>query len=104
LLTAAKVYKRKESKKARRASDATSKSYLIQKVRQRVMAFNANLMEDTGFVVQRKDVGDTLGPFWPIYTTTGVADLDKARKETDSAIDDLIAVAAAEMAYRFRGR
>jgi hypothetical protein len=99
---ATKTYKRQESKRATRASDATSKSYLIQKVRQRVMAFNANIIEDTGFVVQRKDVGDTLGPFWPVYRATGVADLDEARKETDAAVDELIEAAAGDMAYRAR--
>jgi hypothetical protein len=66
------------------------------------MAFNANIVDDIGFVVQRKDGGDTLGPFWPIYTVAGASDLDQAQKETDGAVDELIQATAGDLAYRYR--
>jgi hypothetical protein len=99
---ATKTFKKQESKTATRAGMQISKSFLVQKVRQRVMAFNASIVDDTGFLVQRKDGGDSLGPFWPIYTVAGAADLDRARTNTDAAVDELIQATAADLVYRYR--
>ena len=98
-----KVYKRNEARTGVRTGVQVSKSYLIRSIRQRVMTFgSANTIEDVGFIVERKEVGDTVGPFWPMYSLSGARDTKPARQQTDDAVNRLIEGTAVDLAGRYR--
>jgi len=98
-----KVYKRNETRTGVRTGVQISKSYVIRSIRQRVMTFGAaNTVEDIGFIVERKEVGDTVGPFWPMYNLSGVRDPKAAREQTDEAVNKLIEDTAVDLANRYR--
>ena len=55
-----------------------------------------------GFIVERKEVGDTVGPFWPMYSLNGARDMKPAHQETDEAVNKLIEATAVYLANRYR--
>lgn len=100
---AKKSYHRDESREGARATLTISKSFLVQKVKRYVRSFGLHYVDtEIGYIIKRKDGGDMIGPFWPVYNaSTGRAFTEAARAQCEAAINDLVEAAARDLASRY---
>jgi hypothetical protein len=90
-------------RKGDRIASQVSKSYVLQKLARNVLTFSKDgeyFILQHEYLVQRKDVGDVLGPFVPDYDTDGFVVAGSARGKALEQLDALLLEAASDLATR----
>jgi len=96
-----KIFNKDETKNAVRSGSTVSQSFVLQKLMRNVKIYSqigGHSGFETGYIIERKDGGDPLGPFWPDYSSDGFPVDDTALPKAKAAMTTLMEESAIELA------